>query len=140
VTAGIGPPIGRTEEAQPGRALESVQDERRTFERVGAGFPALLVGSDKTGGWRHVSAVVVDISVGGMRLCADEAFVSDESIQVTFQIPDDNGPIETTLEVLACEPAGAGEFTIRSKFTNLNGETILRLARWTLAESKRVTH
>jgi hypothetical protein len=116
-----------------------MQEERRAFERVGAGFPALIIAADRTGGWRHVSAVVVDISVGGARLCAEGAFENDEVVQLKFDLPDEHDPIEATLEILACEATAAGEFTVRGKFANLQGETVLRIARWTLAEMRRST-
>jgi hypothetical protein len=114
-----------------------VLEERRTFERGSAGFPAVIVVVDEGGRWRQVSAVVVDISVGGLRLCAEEALRAGERVQVMFDLPDAHEPIEATLQALACEPTAADEFTVRGKFTDLEGETILRIARWTLAESRR---
>jgi hypothetical protein len=122
---------------KPERA-SMMREERRTFERVEAGFPALIVAEDNTGGWRQVAAVVVDISPGGLRLCAEDSFVVGEVVQVAFPLPDDLGQTETSLEILASEPTAAGEFTLRGKFANVPSDTVLRIARWTLAESRRV--
>jgi hypothetical protein len=111
-----------------------LQEERRAFVRVVTTLPATIVSLDAAGRSRSVGAVVLDISVGGLRMHADEAFGFGERVDVAIELPDGLGQLDASVDILECEPE-LDVFNIRAKFVLLPGETILRVARWTLGMS-----
>jgi hypothetical protein len=115
--------------------IQRAEDERRTFVRVVTTLPAAVAALDAAGEWRRVGAVVLNISVGGARLRAEEPFEFGERVQVAIELPDGQGQLEASADIEECDP-DLEAFNIRAKFSGLPGEAILRLARWTLADSK----
>ena len=110
------------------------QDERRAFVRVVATLPAVITALDARGESRCIGAVVLNISVGGLRMHADEWFGFGERVRVAIELPDGLGQLDASADIEECEPE-LDVFNIRAKFVLLPGETILRIARWTLAVS-----
>ena len=111
-----------------------IWEERRAFIRVVTTLPATVVSLDAAGNWRRVGAVVLDIGVGGLRLRADESFGYGERVQVSIELPDGQGRLDASANIEECEP-DLDAFNIRTKFVGLSGDSIIRVARWTLAMS-----
>ena len=109
-------------------------EDRRAFVRVVTTLPATITAEDARGELRNVGAVVLNISVGGLRMHADEWFGFGERVCVSIELPDGERRLDASADIEECEPA-LDVFNIRARFVGLSGESSLRVARWTLAMS-----
>ena len=107
--------------------------ERRAHERVPATITAEVVAL--TGPQTTAYCVVEDISVGGMRLCTEQARISGDRILVTFAFPGDVHRMTVEAGIVACERGEAGSFVTHCRFVKLPPSVLLRIVNWAIARA-----
>ena len=80
--------------------------ERRKHRRVACSIPV------KVGTWRVFAEHIRNISEGGVFIKTSAAFTPGEHLELIFSLPNQNGPVRITGNVVWNSPEGVGlEFT-----------------------------
>ncbi len=92
------------------------QEERRQFSRKRATIPAFVKSSDSPGGDLH-GAVILDISLGGLRISLPKEYVSeinekpgDSRFETSFMLPDGEKPVRMTCKLRRVEPVNGNVY------------------------------
>jgi hypothetical protein len=110
--------------------------ERRAFKRIAAGLDAQVVSLDGVELSWPIRGVIEDLSAGGLRLRTDWPFERGSSLRIVFALAQDDRGDEADVEVVASEPAEAGQFTVHCRIVTLPRKTWWNFLDWMLARGR----